>query len=312
MGASTAGVFGDGTAAPPPLVVSSYTLGTEVGFEDRVRAAAAAGYEGIGLRAENYWDAQAAGLDDTAICEIAAHNGVPILEVEYITAWGTPQDRDAAQQEKEQTVVHMARAFGVRHLNTGLLEKLPLDVMTEAFAALCDRAGDDLTVALEFMPYSGVPDLATAWQIIDDAARANGALIVDVWHWARAGMTPTDLDPVPADRIVALQLCDVLEHPMQPPRAESLGHRLPPGHGYGDAVGLVRALRETGVQPRLVTAEVISDELVSRGVDTAARTTAEAAREVLRAARPRTSRPRALRRPQQHSPCAPRRPRRPG
>src|SRR5215207_8492797 len=146
MGASTAGVFGHGTAAPPPLVVSSYTLGTEVGFEDRVRAAAAAGYEGIGLRAENYWDAQAAGLDDTAMCEIAAQNGVPILEVEYITAWGTPEDRDAAQQEKEQAVFHMARAFGVRHLNTGLLEKLPLDVMTEAFAALCDRAGDDLTV----------------------------------------------------------------------------------------------------------------------------------------------------------------------
>src|SRR5690242_20285081 len=86
MGASTAGVFGHGTAAPPPLVVSSYTLGTEVGFEDRVRAAAAAGYDGIGLRAENYWDAQAAGLDDTAMCEIAAQNGVPILEVEYITA----------------------------------------------------------------------------------------------------------------------------------------------------------------------------------------------------------------------------------
>ena len=292
MGASTAGVFGEGRAAPPPLVVSSYTLGTEVGFEDRVRAAAAAGYEGVGLRAENYWDARAAGLDDDAMREIAVQHGVPIVEVEYITAWGTPEDRDAAQQEKEQAVFHMARAFGVRHLNTGLLEKLPLDVMTEAFAALCERAEDDLTVALEFMPYSGVPDLATAWKIIDDADRANGALIVDVWHWARAGMTPADLDPVPADRIVAVQLCDVLEHPMEPLRAESLGHRLPPGQGYGDAVGVVRALREKGVRPRVVTAEVISDELVSRGVVTAARTTADAAREVLRiAAQPRTSRP---------------------
>jgi sugar phosphate isomerase/epimerase len=285
-------VFGEGRAAPPPLVVSSYTLGTEVGFEDRVRAAAAAGYEGVGLRAENYWDARAAGLDDDAMREIAVQHGVPIVEVEYITAWGTPADRDAAQQEKEQAVFHMARAFGVRHLNTGLLEKLPLDVMTEAFAALCERAEDDLTVALEFMPYSGVPDLATAWKIINDADRANGALIVDVWHWARAGMTPADLDPVPADRIVAVQLCDVLEHPMEPLRAESLGHRLPPGQGYGDAVGVVRALREKGVRPRVVTAEVISDELVSRGVVTAARTTADAAREVLRiAAQPRTSRP---------------------
>ena len=76
MGTSTAGGFGGGTAAPP-LVVSSYTLGTEVGFEDRVRAAAAAGYEGIGLRAENYWDAQSAGLDDDAMREIAAEHGVP-------------------------------------------------------------------------------------------------------------------------------------------------------------------------------------------------------------------------------------------
>ena len=290
MGASTAGVFGDGTAAPPPLVVSSYTLGTEVSFEDRVRAAAAAGYDGIGLRAENYWDARAAGLDDDAMRDIAAEHGVAVLEVEYITAWGTPDDRDAAQQEKEQTVFHMARAFGVRHLNTGLLEKLPLDTMTEAFAALCDRAGEDLTVALEFMPYSGVPDLATAWQILDDANRANSALIVDVWHWARAGMTPTDLDPVPADRIIALQLCDVLEHPQEPMRAESLGHRLPPGWGYGDAVGVVRALRDKGVQPRIVTAEVISEELVSRGVDIAAQTTADATRQVLAAAAPtRTS-----------------------
>jgi hypothetical protein len=36
-----------------PLVVSSYTLGTEVSFGDRVRAAATAGFDGIGLRAEN-------------------------------------------------------------------------------------------------------------------------------------------------------------------------------------------------------------------------------------------------------------------
>jgi sugar phosphate isomerase/epimerase len=290
-GLSTAGVFGDGAAAPP-LVVSSYTLGTEVGFEDRVRAAAAAGYDGIGLRAENYWDARAAGLDDDAMRDVAAEHGVPILEVEYITAWGTPGDRDAAQQKKEQAVFHMARAFGVHHLNTGLLEKLPLEVITETFAALCDRAGDDLTVALEFMPYSGVPDLATAWQVVDDADRANSALIVDVWHWARAGMTPADLDPVPADRIIALQLCDVLEHPMEPMRAESLGHRLPPGQGYGDAVGVVCALRDKGALPRVVTAEVISDELVSRGVDSAARITADAAREVLSAAaQPRNSHP---------------------
>ncbi len=278
------GAFADETGGTPPLVISSYTLGTQVSFLDRVRAAAAAGFDGIGLRAENYWDASAAGLDDAAMADLAAEHGVRILEVEYLTAWGTAADRDRAQQDKERTVFHLARTFGVGHLNAGLLEHLPLEVMTEGFAALCDRAGPDLTVALEFMPYSGVPDLATAWRILQAAGRPNSALIVDVWHWARAGMTVADLDPVPADRFVAVQLCDVLPHPMDQPRTESLGHRLPPGQGHGDAVGLVRALDEKGVRPRVVAVEVISDELVSRGVDVAARTVAEAARAVLHAA----------------------------
>jgi sugar phosphate isomerase/epimerase len=259
-----------------PLVVSSYTLGTEVEFAERARAAARAGFDGIGLRAENYW---AAGLDDAAMLATAEQHGVRILEVEYLTAWGTPGNRDEAQQEKERTVFHMARAFGVRHLNAGLLEKLPLPVMTEAFAALCERAGPDLTVALEFMPYSGVPDLATAWQIVQDVP--NAGLIVDGWHWARAGQKPTDLDQVPAERIVSVQLCDVQAEPMEPLRAESLGHRLPPGKGYGDTLGLVRALTAHGVTPAVMAVEVISDELVARGVDVAAQVTADAARDVL-------------------------------
>jgi len=266
-------------SATPPLVVSSYTLGTEVDFGERVCAAAAAGYDGIGLRAENYW---AAGLDDAAMLAIAEQHGVRILEVEYLTGWGIAADRDEAQQVKEHTVFHMARAFGVRHLNAGLLEQLPLDVVAEEFAALCGRAGPDLTVALEFMPYSGVPDLATAWRIVQEVP--NAGLIVDGWHWARARQQVADLDDVPAERIVSVQLCDVRAEPMEPLRTESLGHRLPPGKGYGDTVGMVRALTEHGVMPAVMAVEVISDELVARGVDVAAHVTADAAREGLAAA----------------------------
>ena len=175
----------------------------------------------------------------------------------------------------------MARAFGVRHLNAGLLEQLPLDVMSEEFAALCERAGPDLTVALEFMPYSGVPDLATAWRIVQDVP--NAGLIVDGWHWARARQQIADLDDVPAERIVSVQLCDVRAEPMERLRAESLGHRLPPGQGYGDTVGLVRGLAKCGVTPAVMAVEVISVELVARGVDIAAQVSADAAREVLAA-----------------------------
>lgn len=68
---------------------------------------------------------------------------------------------------------------------------------------------------------------------------------------------------------------------MDPPRAESLGHRLPPGHGYGDVAGMLQALAAKGVEPAVVTVEVISDDLVARGLDVAARTSYAAARQAL-------------------------------
>jgi sugar phosphate isomerase/epimerase len=80
---------------------------------------------------------------------------------------------------------------------------------------------------------------------------------------------------------VSVQLCDVRGEPMEPLRAESLGHRLPPGRGYGDTVGLVRALAAPGVTPAVMTVEVISHELIARGVDVATQVAADAAREVL-------------------------------
>ena len=268
-------------APPPPLVLSSYTLGTAVEYADRVAAAAAAGFAGIGLRAENYWAAVDSGMTATGLADLAATQGVPVREVEYVTGWGTPADRDDEQRRKERTVFEMARVFGVHHVNVGLLEKLPRDAVLEAFAALCDRAGDDLTVALEFMPYSGVPDLKAAWDVVSSSGRGNGALLIDLWHWVRAGVRVADLDFVPAEAVVSLQLCDVRARPMPAARSESLGHRRPPGEGRGDTVGVLRALRDRGIRPAVVAVEVIWNELVATGVGNAATRCHDAALAVL-------------------------------
>ena len=53
-----------------PITVSSWTLGDQCKFEDRVIAAKEAGYEGIGLRAETYVDALNEGLHDKDILAI--------------------------------------------------------------------------------------------------------------------------------------------------------------------------------------------------------------------------------------------------
>ena len=73
---------------------------------------------------------------------------------------------------------------------------------------------------------------------------------------------------------------------MKPLRAESLAHRLASGQGYGDVSDTATRWagarwRHTASPPAVMAVEVISDELVARGVDVAAQVTADAAREVL-------------------------------
>ncbi|QVQ54479.1 sugar phosphate isomerase/epimerase [Spiractinospora alimapuensis] len=265
------------------LTLAGYGISSEVDFGERVRAAAAAGFTGVGLRAEDYVRAGADGYSDDAMDAVLARHGVALTETEYVTSWGRSVDRDEAQREKERTIFHMARRFGVPHVNTGLLEHLPEEDIVAALRDLCDRA-EELVVAVEFMPYSGIPDLGTAAWVAERCGRENVALIIDAWHWARAESTSADLDVVPPGDVASIQLCDVGPTPLHPLRTESLHHRWLPGQGHGDVVGLLRDLAARDIRPDLLSVEVISDELTRRGPDAAARAAYTAAREVLEAA----------------------------
>ena len=66
-----------------PITVSSWTLGDQCKFEDRVIAAKEAGYEGIGLRAETYVDALNEGLHDEDILAILDKHDMKLLSRIY-------------------------------------------------------------------------------------------------------------------------------------------------------------------------------------------------------------------------------------
>ena len=89
-----------------PITVSSWTLGDQCKFEDRVIAAKEAGYEGIGLRAETYVDALNEGLHDKDILAILDKHDMKVTEVEYIVQW-CEEHRSYEQKYKEQMCFHM-------------------------------------------------------------------------------------------------------------------------------------------------------------------------------------------------------------
>ena len=104
-----------------PITISSWTLGDQCTFEERVAAAKAAGFEGIGLRAETYVDALNEGLFDDDILAILKKYDMKVTEVEYIVQW-CEEHRSYEQKYKEQMCFHMCALFGVNHINCGLME----------------------------------------------------------------------------------------------------------------------------------------------------------------------------------------------
>ena len=78
-----------------------------------------------------------------------------------------------------------------------------------AFAGLCDRAAEHgLLVHIEFLPWSRIPNVRAACDVVQLADRPNGGLLVDAWHFFRSGADFAALAAVPGDRVVAVQLDD--------------------------------------------------------------------------------------------------------
>jgi sugar phosphate isomerase/epimerase len=113
-------------------------------------------------------------------------------------------------------------------------------------AAVADiAAGQGIRIALEFIPVSTIPDLASALAMIEAAGRPNIGLAIDALHLARSGGDPRDLATVPPERLLVVQLCDgpgaapaTIEARYQEMRAG----RLLPGEGAFDLAALLRAM----------------------------------------------------------------------
>ena len=260
-----------------PITISSWTLGDQCTFEERVAAAKAAGFEGIGLRAETYVDALNEGLFDQDLLSILDKYGMKVTEVEYIVQW-------AEEHRSYEQKYHMCGLFGVEHINCGLMENYSVEYTAQKLRELCHRAGK-YTIGVEPMPYSGLPDVKKAWAVVRAAGCGNAKLLLDSWHYIRADQ-PLDLsvlEGIPAEKIVSIQINDVQAHPYAKSilRDESMHDRMLPGTGYGNTAGFVKLIRDKGVRPAVVGVEVISDEILSRGVTQAAKDNYEAARAVL-------------------------------
>lgn len=276
------------------LICSHFTLAGAIdpmrarfGFAERVAAAAAAGFGGIGWLGVDYALTRAAGTTDAELAAILADHEMVVAEVEFLTGWAAgpaePDRRDLGRMLEDQ-VWAMADAFGPRVVSVGELvgpeELPPFEELVERFGGLCDRAAaHGLLVALEFLPWTGIPDIAAAAAIVHASERANAGINLDAWHWFRGRPSAEVLRGI-ADRIHILQLDDGDRDGVGPLAEDTCLRRRYPGEGSFDLVGLLMLCRDAGVEAP-VSVEIMATSHHALPVGEAARRAAESTRRVI-------------------------------
>ncbi len=273
---------------PDDLILSHFSLGRSRPFEERVQAAAGAGFAAMGLFIGEYQRLRAEGARDADLRSVLDHYGMPLVEIEALRGWSATGADRAAYLQTERSVFAMSDALGPGHHvqvigpYTGTL-----DDAAEAFAGVCDRAAEHgLAAAIEFLPeMSNIPDAATAMQIVTRAGRANGGICLDCWHHFRGANDDDMLRAIPAERIFTVQFNDGPRQRVDPDYyTDCTRYRDVPGEGEFDLTGFLGLLDELGVRLPL-SVEVISTDLLQRPAAEVAGRLAGATRAVVASAR---------------------------
>lgn len=282
----------------PDLICSSHTISGMMpggpvparhGFEERVAACAAAGYTGMCLHFRDYRALKEAGHRDEDLREVLQRHGMRHVSLEFLVDWfldGT----DAEQARTDEATLHAAaRAYGADSFNIGSDFQgrgIPRAVMKERLAGLCRRAGDaGLKVALEIVPWSDVPDVETALDMIHGID--NAGLVVDSWHIFRGGVPLSEVERISGDRIFCVQVNDA-EDTVQGALSEDTTRRKPCGEGVFDLDAFLDSLNRTGADVP-VSVEIISPQFAALDVEGAARGSIAGARRLVERHAARTS-----------------------
>ncbi|MFF5009823.1 sugar phosphate isomerase/epimerase family protein [Streptomyces phaeochromogenes] len=231
------------TASFVTLSGAGFAQPARVPFAERCRAAAAAGFTGIGLHTDDYLRMRAAGASDESLRALLATGGLALREIEFLSGWAAASGDGAGD-----AVAALGRAFRPHHVTAGEFgaDELDIEAAGARLRTICDEvAAYGLRVAVEAFPWSGLKDVATARAVVEASGASNAGLMIDVWHFYNTRSTLADLDGLPPDRIVAVQLNDgrVVDGDFL---TEARQGRLLPGDGELDVQALLLGLHERG------------------------------------------------------------------
>ena len=245
----------------------SYTF-RKATLPELAAAASAAGFDCVTLTTRLF---ERSGGDAADLRTRAEDHGVRVTFVDGL-ATALPGTDLPPGEPTIDDCIHIAHATGAGAINlvhmTG--RPMPLAEMADAFGRACEQAErDDLRLAIEFIPETGIPDFATAAAIVREAGHPQGSVLIDTWHLARGGGRLEDLTDDDIALIGGAQLSDRSPEQSNEPYVARKGRKIP-GDGALPLAELTARVRRA--HPELpIGIEVLSDEVDELGLDAGTR-----------------------------------------
>ncbi len=232
-----------------------------------VDASADAGFKGVSLWAFHHLAVVGAGARSEVVRAWHMDRGLDVPMVESLIGWETG-DVGAIEEQCGPTF-EVATYYGAKTVaGVVMAAEIEFDAAAKGLAKLAEM-GDErgLEICIEWLPWSGLPDLKSAWKLVQAAGAENLGLVLDSWHWLRqpGGPDEATLRSIPGDRIHCVQLDDTtLVGTGDDPMLESMTNRRLPGEGDVDWPALLSILDEIGADP-IWAPEVFSVQLLEEG-----------------------------------------------
>ena len=237
-------------------------------FADRARAAAKAGFTGMGI-----WHSDLAHiLERRSLQEmktILDDNGIKHLELEFLTDWFLDGEQKKQSDIRKEMLLTAAEALGAHHVKVGdfLGQKTPMPRLIESFATLCaDAAEHGTRIIFELMPFAMIDTLPDALTMISSSGAKNGGFGIDLWHVVKLGIPYEEVARVPQEYMLAIEINDGTFTAPWSLHEDTINHRRFCGEGEFDAKGFVDCMLKAGYRGPWGI-EVLSEELRNKPLE---------------------------------------------
>lgn len=240
-------------------------------FEDRVSAAAKAGFKGIGLK-EADLDHILERRSFKEMKRILDDNGMKHVELEFLTDWFLDGEKKKKSDKTRRLLLTAAEALGARHIKVGDfdMQTTPMPKLIESFADLCaDAENYGTKILFELIVDAMVRTLPETLEMVQGADAINGGVMIDLWHIVKLGVPYEEVARIPPRFLLGVELNDgTLTCPWSL-HEDTVNHRRFCGEGEFDVKGFVNCLMKAGYDGPWGI-EVLSRELRTKSLEEAA------------------------------------------